>query len=137
MKFYIASKLENFEQVKVLSAKLKAAGWIHTYDWTTHLSVKETDEETLRRVGENELNGVADADVVIVLTPQGRGTHVEMGIAIGLGKRVYLCHADDKYFRLTDDTTSFYWLPQVTRFVGGTDEIAEELLRYGNKNRRT
>ncbi len=132
IKFYIASKLENFEQVRSLSNILKTAGWEHTYDWTTHCSVKCTDEETLRAVGENELNGVRGADVVIVLTPQGRGTHTEFGIAVALSKKVYLCHKDDTYFKFTDDTTSFYWLPQVVRFVGDTEKIADEVLKYGN-----
>ena len=40
MKFYIASKLENYKQVQYLAGKLKDAGWVHTYDWTLHGSVK-------------------------------------------------------------------------------------------------
>ena len=127
MKFYIASKLENHEQVKHLAGLLKAAGWEHTYDWTVHGSVKETDEETLKAVGQKEYEGVRDADVLIVLTPQGRGTHVELGMAIALNKAVYLCHEDDRYFRCDDNTSAFYRLPNVTRFVGSVDELAESL----------
>ena len=53
MKFYIASKLENYEQVKYLSNKLKSVGWIHTYDWTVHRSVKESGIEKLKEVVSN------------------------------------------------------------------------------------
>ena len=33
MKFYIASRLENAEDVKKLAAVLKAYNWEQTYDW--------------------------------------------------------------------------------------------------------
>ena len=128
MKFYIASRLKNHEQVKYLSEKLKAAGWTHTYDWTAHGSVKESSTERLAEIGQKELDGVKDADIVIVLTPQGGGTHTELGFALAFGKAVYLCHSDDTYFKCNDDTSTFYWLPQVQRFVGNIDELVAKLL---------
>ena len=127
MKFYIASKLENYEQVKSLASLLKLSGWEHTYDWTAHGSIKETDIETLRSVGQKECDGVRDADVVIVLTPQGRGTHVELGIAIASNKVVYICHEDDKYFQCDDNTSAFYWLPKVNHFIGSIGDLAKKL----------
>ena len=129
MKFYIASKLENYRQVRSLADKLIAAGWIHTYDWTKHGSIKSTDKNTLMSIGQKEFDGVKNADIVIVLSPQGRGTHTEFGMAIALHKTVYLCHIDGTYFRCDDNTSSFYWLPQVIQFIGNTEEIADELLR--------
>ena len=128
MKFYIASKLENHKNVKCLAEKLKSAGWLHTYDWTVHGSVKESDVETLKEVGQLEYNGVRDADIVIVLTPQGRGTHTELGMAIALKKQVYLCHSDNTYFKCDDNTSAFYWLPQVKQFIGNINDVAEMLL---------
>ena len=130
MKFYIASKLENYEQVQSLAGQLKAFGWEHTYDWTTHGSIKETDVETLKAVGQKELDGVKCADIVIVLTPQGRGTHVELGIAVALNKTVYIHHEDDKYFKCDDNTSAFYWLPGVKHFAGSVEELAEELRAF-------
>ena len=76
MKFYIASKLENAEQVSKVASVLKAAGHEHTYDWTKHGSVKGEGENRLREVMQNEFFGVRDADMVIILMPGGRGTHV-------------------------------------------------------------
>ena len=65
MKFYIASGLQNHEQVRSLAKLLKNSGWTHTYDWTSllydrtsHVSEKTTDIETLRHIGEQEYNGV-------------------------------------------------------------------------------
>ena len=127
MKFYIASKLENYEQVRLLASLLKQSGWECTYDWTIHGSIKETNIEALKSVGQKEYDGVKNADVVIVLTPQGRGTHVELGIAVALGKVVYICHEDDKYFQCDDNTSTFYWLPDVYRFVGNMGELAAKI----------
>lgn len=129
MKFYIASSLKNYAQVRDLSHLLKNAGWEHTYDWTLYCQEKETDMDTLKAIGEKEYEGVKQSDVVIVLTPQGRGTHTELGMAIALNKKVYLCHHDDTYFKCDDKTTTFYWLPQVNQVIGNTEEIADELLK--------
>jgi len=127
MKFYIASKLENHEQVSRLASLLKSFGWEHTYDWTVHGSIKETDIETLKSVGQKEYDGVKNADIVIVLTPQGRGTHVELGMAIALNKAVYICHEDDKYFKCDDNTSAFYWLPNVNHFVGSIEALSKKM----------
>lgn len=127
MKFYIASKLENCEKVKHLAKLLKEIGWEHTYDWTTHDLSKETDMETLKSIGQEELDAVKNADVVIVLTPQGRGTHVELGMAIALNKTIYISHEDDKYFKLDDNTSAFYWLSNIKHFTGSIVKLAEKL----------
>ena len=127
MKFYIASKLGNYDQVKKLSELLKACGWEHTYDWTAHGSMKQPDIETLKSVGQKEFEGVRSADVVIVLTPQGRGTHVELGMAAALEKIVYIHHEDDRYFKCDDNTSAFYWLENVRRFAGSIEALAEKL----------
>jgi len=127
MNFYIASKLENHEQVKDLAKLLKNFGWEHTYDWTVHGSTKETDVETLKSVGQKEFYGIKSADIVIILTPQGRGTHVELGIAIALNKIIYICHVDDRYFKCDDNTSAFYWLPNVNHFIGSIEMLAEKL----------
>ena len=131
MKFYIASKLENYEQVRYLAEKLKSAGWIHTYDWTVHEAVKETSIDSLKDIGQKEYDAVREADVVIVLTPQGRGTHTEFGMAIALGKKIYLCHADNTYFLCDGNTSAFYWLPNVIQLIGTADNIAHEILLAG------
>jgi nucleoside 2-deoxyribosyltransferase len=127
MKFYIASRFSHCERVRDLAGKLKAAGWIQTYDWT----ISHVAEETLdmfRDIAQTEVNAVRDADVVIILAPGGKGTHVELGMAIALGKKIYLCHADDTYFLSKENTTTFYWLPSVNQLFGTTEEIARAIL---------
>ena len=84
--------------------------------------------DTLRALGEREFQGVKDADVVILLSPRGKGTHTEFGMALAWGKKVYLCHGDDSLFRGDENTSTFYCLPQVHRLVGDTEAIARQVL---------
>jgi len=128
MKFYIASRLKNYEQVKYLAEKLKSAGWKHTYDWTVDGSLKANSIEMLKEIGEMEYNGVKEADVIIILTPQGGGTHTELGMAIAFNKQIYLCHSDNTYFNCDDNTSPFYWLPQINQFIGNIDDVANMLI---------
>lgn len=81
--YYIASGLENAEQVKAVKARLDAAGWHHTYDWTVHGSVQREGIDRLHEVSSAESVGVFEAQMLIVLLPGGRGTHSELGMQIG------------------------------------------------------
>lgn len=114
-----------------MASLLKRSGWTHTCDWTTFEASPEDSPDSLRTIGQRECDGVQAADIVIVLTPQGRGTHIELGMAIALGKSVYIYHVDDSYFRCDDLTCAFYWLPQVKRLTGTIDAAIEVILREG------
>jgi nucleoside 2-deoxyribosyltransferase len=129
LNFYISSRLNNIDQVRHVASLLKGNGWTHTCDWTTFDLSSEDNPDSLRIIGERECDGVKAADIVIVITPQGRGTHIEMGMAIALGKRVYIYHIDDSYFKCDDNTCPFYWLPQVKQLTGKIDTAIEVILR--------
>lgn len=133
MKFYIASKLENAEAVSRVARALKAAGHIHTYDWTVHGSVQDKGEQRIREVAEAEKQGVLDADVVIVILPGGRGTHAELGIALGAGnKEIVICAADNSLFLANTSTCAFYWNMGIHRVVGTEEAWLKTLLKvYG------
>lgn len=81
---YVATSLENAKLAAAVMGGLRAWGAKITYDWTTHGSVAEQPVQRRREVASNEANGVRDAGLVVVLLPGGRGTHVELGIAVGL-----------------------------------------------------
>lgn len=129
MKFYIASRLHNRDQVRYVASLLQVNGWTQTCDWTDFEVPSAESPDSLRRIGEREREGVKAADVVIVLTPQGRGTHIELGMAIALGKRVYLYHMDDSFFTCDEHTCAFYWLPQVKQLTGKIEDAIEVILR--------
>ena len=127
MEFYIGSGLKNCGLVNEYARMLEAQGWTHTYNWAKSLKPAETAAE-LTAYAELEQQGVKDADAVIILLPAGRGTHIELGMALALGKRVFLCSASEEEFSL-ENTVSFYQLPSVVRLVGTAEDTVGEILR--------
>lgn len=89
MNFYVASKLSNAESVRRVHQALRDDGHTLTYDWTLHGPVWREGWKRCRQVSVFELEGVKDADVVVVLLPGGRGTHVELGAALAMDKHVH------------------------------------------------
>ena len=125
MKVYVASRLENAPKAAAVAQELERHGHAITYAWWTHGSVQREGPERIREVATNECAGVASADVVVVLLPGGRGTHAELGIAIGLGKRI-LVVADpaDGFFAQDERTCAFYHHPAVTRLEASGDVLS-------------
>lgn len=132
MKFYIASKLKNAEKVKKIANVLKAHGWIQTYDWTKHGNVQTEGDKRLKEVAENEIRGVADADIVILLLPGARGTHAELGAANVLAKPVFINTKKDSSLLQNGNTCSFYWGRNVTRIIGDELLLLEKVFEYEN-----
>jgi len=81
--FYIATRLENFEAQRELARCLKALGHTQTYDWTEHGAVQSGGPTRIRQVANAEAQGVVAADLFVALLPGGRGTHCELGVALG------------------------------------------------------
>ena len=117
MKFYIASKLENFQEVRSVADALVSAGHEHTYDWTAHGCV-QGDSMRMGKVAEAEKQGVLEADVLIALLPGGRGTHVEIGMALALDIPVLMVSQDPALFGCEGEICVFYWGEATRRFVG-------------------
>jgi nucleoside 2-deoxyribosyltransferase len=115
MKFYIATSLSRVTAHHTVRDTLEKYGHEISYDWTLHGSVKSTNKERLREVALLELDGVSEADFVIVLLPGGNGTHLELGYSIAKGKRVFLHTEDSLTFELGPQTNAFYHHPDITR----------------------
>ena len=122
MKFYIASSLKNIDQVRYVSKRLKNKGFIHTYDWTVNDNV--TTLEELKAIGQKEKNAVIEADFVVVLLPAGKGSHIELGIAIGNDKQVYL-YSPNKEVENIETTSTFYHLTEIEKCFGSIDELVD------------
>lgn len=127
IKYYIASSLENASNAKKLMKRLNNAGWQLTYDWTKHGAIK--DIAKLKKAARQEMQGVIDADIVIVLLPGARGTHTELGIALATNKKVFIYADDEKDLILTDRTCSFYYSKNVTIFTGDIKEFIKDLFK--------
>lgn len=122
MNFYVASSFHNIKQVRDVSKRLKRKGYFHTYDWTQNSRASTVEE--LKKIGEKEKQAIIESDVILVLLPGGKGSHVELGIALGLNKRVilYSPHNEISDFPLT---TTFYHLPEVEVCTGTVEELVD------------
>ncbi|MCB1114868.1 MAG: group-specific protein [Chlamydiia bacterium] len=124
MKFYIATSLSRVKDHNLVRDALMAHEHKLTYDWTLHGSVKSVSKRRLQEVSLKELSGIASADWVIVLLPGGKGTHVELGFAIGRGKNVILHSEDDALFELGPETNAFFHYPKLTRLTCPLVDVA-------------
>lgn len=126
MKFYVGSGMKNCALVNYYSKILKENGWSQTYDWVKNVS-DDVSIEDMKEYAKLESQGIISSDVVIILLPAGRGAHIELGMAIALNKRVFLCSANEEEFSV-ENTVAFYELPQVVKLVGNADENIKEII---------
>jgi len=125
MKYYIATAITNTAGHHALRDEMTDRGHKLTYDWTRHGSVQHEGEARIAEVCLREIFGIVEADVVIVLLPGGRGTHVELGIAIGLRKPVLLVGSPES-FEQAGMICSFYLAPMVKALRKATDQAWEQ-----------
>ena len=126
MRFYIASSLKNIDFVRELASLLKKEGFEFTYDWTEVEGVKSI--ELISAIGENEKEAVKKSDFVVLLLPGGKSSHVELGIGLGLDKRVYVYSSTEESYNMVQ-TSTFYYVKGVDRYVGSIEGFAEYLLK--------
>lgn len=126
MKFYIGSSFSNISQVRELAAFLKEQGFRQTYDWTSNSPAEDAEE--LRSIAEAEFAAVKEAGFVVILLPAGKGSHIELGLALGFGKRVYLYAGEDLKEHPAEAST-FYFLQQVIHLSGTFQELKKELIK--------
>lgn len=108
-KFYVATTLDNADQAKLVSRRLSDFGHELTYDWTVHGRVY--DQDLKKEIAIKEVNGVLEADVLVMLWPGQRGTHVEFGVALATNKPVFFIVPPEFNIDI-----SFYNHPNVLKF---------------------
>lgn len=125
MKIYVASSFEQKEATKQAHELLERAGHEITLDWTTHkwLNGEDDDQKEVlyREYAVADVEGVMAADVFILLLGERKsaGAHIELGIALGAMKRIFLVGE-------IKDETLFYWHPRVEK-VKETNSIVDIL----------
>lgn len=96
MRFYTASSLTNLTLVSRFNQSIRDLGHVVTYDWSTHGASQHAGELAddirvrLSNTAMQERDGVVTADIVVVILPGGRGTHVELGMAIASGATILM-----------------------------------------------
>lgn len=118
MKFYIASGFQNKPLVSYVGLKLLSEGYMQTYDWT--INQRATTTEQLKRIGTLEKKAIVACDIFILLLPAGKGSHVELGMALALNKRVYI-YSNERIDPVTAST--FYFVDGVERIYGAVDDF--------------
>ena len=132
MKFYVGSGMKNSELVNYYAKILKDNGWEQTYNWVENINSDVSIKE-MTKYAKLESQGVADSDVTIILLPDGRGSHIELGMAMELNKKVFLCSSTKEEFSV-ENTVAFYGLPNITQLVGTADENIEEIIKLSKNN---
>jgi len=132
MRFYVGTGLDNFERARELQKILTEAGHTITYDWTQHGSVQNLPEEERREIAQNEIEGIESADHVVLLLPGYRGTHTELGIAIGTfgsfegPKSITIWGESEEAFLVNGKTCAFYHASCVTKVVDSWENFSAQ-----------
>jgi len=132
MKYYIASGLPNAARVSLAAQALGAHE--RTYDWTAHGDIRAEGPARMNSVSSCELAAVAEAELVLLLLPGGKGTHTELGAALATraNKRVVLWSEMGEEFRAGGGEThpsvcAFYFHPAAERWVCPFNELLVRL----------
>jgi hypothetical protein len=123
LRVYVATSLDHAHRAQAVQRELRARGHEITYDWTTHGSVQSQGDARMAEVAAAELQGVTEADVLVAILPGGRGTHIEIGVALGLGLPVVLLEQDGGY----EAQCAFYRAPGVLRYKWNDEEVVGSL----------
>jgi nucleoside 2-deoxyribosyltransferase len=118
-RFFLSTRKNRSAEANALSTALKSNGWERTFAWS---AVETEDSQEYAAMALADIQGVREADVLIVLLPGGYGTHVEIGAALALGKPVIL-HAPDRKTLNTPYPCVFHYHPGVTLLVSQDPEI--------------
>jgi len=127
VKYYIATSLARAKSHNLVRDALNGFGHEISYDWTLHGSVKSISIDRLQEVAILELEGVLQADFVVVLLPGGKGTHLELGFAIAKDKKIFLHSEEPLPFELGPETCAFYHHPDLTCLCCPLSEVASKV----------
>jgi len=129
MRFYIATAFGNSRVHNAVRDALVGHGHEITYDWTTPDCGEGVHDPSY--VAKQEIDGVLEADFVCILLPGGRGTHTELGVALGQRIPVFLHSFDEgDLLDASGSMCPFYYATQVARFHGSLSEYIEQMLHW-------
>lgn len=126
MKFYIGSGLKNYKLVNYYAKILKENGLEETYNWVKNIK-NDITKKNLEKYAKEETQAIVNSDIIIILLPAGRGTHVELGMALALNKKIFLCSETNEEFNIKN-TVAFYELPNIIKLVGTADENIKKII---------
>jgi nucleoside 2-deoxyribosyltransferase len=126
MKVYVGAKYSERSVAKRLMNELRSQGHKITVDWTTHTN---EDAKSLSSYATDDVKGVRQADVAIFIMERQhkyKGCWVEVGVALGHGKRVIIIGN-------AGSSCIFANHPKVTQLPGGMTQFLSRPLKWGLK----
>lgn len=140
MKFYIASAISAVKQGYFVRCReaLKKLGHEIILDWSLLLSDEALkDENDFRQMAESEKNAVKECDFLVFIRPGGRGSHIEMGLALAYKKPVFMLYdqePENDLFNDKDDVI-FYLCHGITHCKNIDGLLTSDtLLSFSKKN---
>jgi nucleoside 2-deoxyribosyltransferase len=114
MKIYLAGKWADRANIRTIMDSLEAKGHTITHDWTSHENENDRSPEYLKRCAHLDIEGVRNAELIIVLMTDPkyayRGSFTEIGAAVALRKHVHIvCPDPNAYCR----TNCFFFHPLI------------------------
>ncbi len=120
-KFYIATTLSKYKDHNFLRDILISQGHEITYDWTLHESLGNDkyvfDKNDAEDIALQEINGVLSADILILLLPGKKGSHIELGAALASNKPIIMHSENENDFLLDFSRCIFYFHHLISRVV--------------------
>ncbi len=138
---YLAGRFSRRDEFNGYAKTLRVAGFRVDARWLVenHEWYGEHDAaaiEAARGFARDDLEDVARADAVLVFTeppnPGGRnrgGRHVEFGIALGLGKDIYVVGSPENVFHNLDGLVN---VPDPEQMHGGTPALVSHRADFGD-----
>lgn len=112
MKFYLSSGFENRKHVAKIAGLLEANQHEITFAWWEVEQWRDVRHAII--TGMKEIKAVRDADAVLTFLPGGKGTHVELGVALAHKKPVVIFSADRAQLEFAEQSCPFYHLLTVS-----------------------
>lgn len=122
---YVATKLENIEKARECVAKFKEKGIEIQYDWTEHGSLQAVSAEKRAGFAAKEVEGARTCDILVAILPGGRGTHCEIGVALGLKKPVILVVEDEGFIEGAEGYFCLFYYHPLVRWVRSIEQAVE------------
>jgi len=124
---YVAGKWSNKPDINKRQADVRAKGYRITHDWTKFEDGNDRSNEYLGTCAEFDINGVKNADLVVVIMDDEKypykGTWTEIGCGLGLEKKVLVYCPDPS--RTYAAQNCFFHHPLVKHFATWEDLLAE------------
>lgn len=135
---YIASTLSNWCRAKKFIDYLQKYKIPIAYDWTPFgkeifcdKAPRDLNPASLSAKAINEYDGVSSASYILMITPDGRGTNFELGVAYQRLKTLNAPQITILSETQSDTPVSFHYLPGIKKMYCVYDVLKDVFVHFG------